>query len=144
VIDIFRYDALLDFINVEQVFEHLVDPFVVLKRLTKLRKPGGLLRIAVPNCSKLIRRVIGGAAYQDLNSDDLVALAPVKHINSSTHDSLVLFCEGAGLKLIRPRLRHIWASSSGWSGPKNAIRLFTRPIYRHGWPKSTVAYFTAV
>jgi Methyltransferase domain len=144
VIDIFRDGILFDFINAEQVFEHLVHPLVILKRLTKLLKPTGLLRISVPNGSKAIRRVIGGTPYQELNSEEVMALAPVEHINSFTHDSLVRFCEHAGLKLIRPRLRDIWASSSGWAQPKTAIRLFARPIYRHVWPRSTVGYFAAI
>ena len=51
------YDEMLDqrydFINTEQVFEHLPEPKEVLMHLKKCFKPNGLLKISVPNGSDI-------------------------------------------------------------------------------------------
>jgi hypothetical protein len=42
---------------------------------------------------------------------------------------------------VRPKLRQLYNSSSGWMHPRQVLRLLTRPIYRHVFPKSTFVYF---
>lgn len=42
-------NANLDFINTDDVFEHLTDPITVLTHLTRGLKKGGIIKISVPN-----------------------------------------------------------------------------------------------
>lgn len=46
-----------DFINSEQVFEHLVEPRQALASLSRALRCGGLLRISVPNGSDVDARL---------------------------------------------------------------------------------------
>jgi len=82
-----------DFINTEQVFEHLVAPWDVLQALVAALVPGGLLKISVPNGRGLAGLLTAG----DL--DRLNAVAPLEHVNCFDHDNLVTFAERSGLAL---------------------------------------------
>ncbi len=129
------------FINTEQVFEHLMEPLPVLKELVKALKPNGLLRISVPDCRKALKRFSSHGEFGKLSAADAMFVAPLEHINAFEHESLVALCSQAGLRLVRPKLRDIYNSSSGWLSVKNALRLAARPVYRYVYPKSTLAYF---
>jgi SAM-dependent methyltransferase len=87
------------FINAEQVFEHLVDPRGTIRLLAGALVPGGLLRIAVPNgtaVESLLADPDWGAAKGTPGS--LNAVAPLEHINTFTHESLVRLGEQASLR----------------------------------------------
>jgi len=85
-----------DFINAEAVFEHIPAPLSVLREVTGLLAPGGVMRIAVPDG----RRVVSELAAPDwVPSKD--AVHPLEHINCFTHRALVSFGAAAGLAPIR-------------------------------------------
>ena len=46
-----------DFINTEQVFEHISEPLETLKELKTLLKPGGIIKISVPTADDINRRL---------------------------------------------------------------------------------------
>lgn len=88
-----------DFINTEQVFEHLVEPMEVLAALVNRLRPGGLVRISVPN----------GGNLDDLLKDEdwtapkgtaasLNCVTPLEHLNCFDHDSLTRLAVDAGLE----------------------------------------------
>lgn len=82
-----------DFINSEQVFEHLEEPLATLKSAMALLKRGGYLRISVPDGSGVesALRSPGWRAAKDANH-------PLEHINCYTERSLRALGEAAALK----------------------------------------------
>jgi hypothetical protein len=130
------------FINTEQVFEHLVEPLTVLRHLAKGLAVDGLVRIAVPNATTALKHVVRDGDFAKLTADDIMPIQPLEHINCFEFASLATLAQRAGLRVIRPKLRQLYNSSSGWLSLGNAVRLATRPVYRHVYPKSTIAYLT--
>jgi len=101
-----------DFINTEQVFEHLPEPFKIASRLAEALRPGGILRISVPNGSSIKKRLRSPdwtAGYGSKNW--LGAAMPFAHISTFNHRSLVALGERVGLEPVRigPRLRYRYA-----------------------------------
>ncbi|RZA36251.1 MAG: class I SAM-dependent methyltransferase [Lysobacteraceae bacterium] len=129
------------FINTEQVFEHLLEPGDMLGCLSKALRPGGLVKISVPNAARSIRKLLGARDFAALSEDDIMAIAPFEHINAFTVDSLSALGREAGLVPLRPSLRKLYNASSGWMEPKSALKTLARPVYRHLYPKSTFVYF---
>lgn len=85
-----------DFINSEQVFEHILNPLETLRFLVSCLKRDGVIRIAVPN---------GKGIEQKLRKPDWKttkdALHPLEHINCFTLQTLAKLGKSAGLELIR-------------------------------------------
>lgn len=129
------------FINTEQVFEHLLEPGDTLKTLAGALRPGGLVKLSVPNSAKSIRKLLGARDFGALSPEDIMAIAPFEHINAFTCDSLNALGREAGLVPLRPSLRKLYNASSGWMEPKSALKTLARPVYRHLYPKSTFVYF---
>ena len=129
------------FINTEQVFEHLLEPGKVLGQLAAALRPGGLVKISVPDAAKSIRKLLGAKTFAALSDGDIMPIAPFEHINAFTYDSLVAMGKEAGLAPLRPALRKLYNSCSGWMEPKAALKALARPLYRHVYPKSTFVYF---
>ena len=134
-------DRQFHFINTEQVFEHLLEPLVVLKHLVGSLSEGGILKISVPNCRSALRSLARHRSFGALSETDRVPVVPLEHVNCFDYRSLVALAQFAGLRPLRPRLRLIYNSSSGWLSSRRALRLAVRPIYRHVFPKSTFVYF---
>ncbi|MGZ4333694.1 MAG: class I SAM-dependent methyltransferase [Gaiellaceae bacterium] len=91
-------DHQFDFVNTEQVFEHLAEPFPVLQRLAKTLSPEGLLKISVPPSHDIHRRLRANdwdAGKWTRNS--LNAVAPLEHLNCFHGRSLPAMAERAGL-----------------------------------------------
>lgn len=133
--------AKFHFINVEQVFEHLVDPLATLERLAAAVIAQGIIRIAVPDARKSLRKAFRSGTLSGLSVHELMTIAPLEHINSFEHASLEAMGRAAGLTPLRPGLLTTYDCGSGWWSPRSALRLLARPIYRHWYPKSTIAYF---
>lgn len=129
------------FINTEQVFEHLLEPGDMLRRLAGALRPGGLVKISVPDAAKSIRKLLGTGNFGALSAGDIMPIAPFEHVNAFTYASLSALGREAGLLPLRPSLRKLYNASSGWMQPKSALRSLLRPVYRHLYPKSTFVYF---
>ena len=85
-------NQLFDFINIDQVVEHLTDPLFILISLRKKLKNGGVIKISVPNASVDYQRFKAG---KWLPGKD--AFHPLEHVNGFNRlsiDSLV----AAGLR----------------------------------------------
>jgi 2-polyprenyl-3-methyl-5-hydroxy-6-metoxy-1,4-benzoquinol methylase len=89
----------IDFINAEQVFEHLPEPITALQSCYRWLKAGGILRIAVPNGSKVSR-----ITAQKKWHFDTMPTIPLEHINTFTPQSLHRFAETHGFRVIHPPL----------------------------------------
>lgn len=125
-----------DFINADQVFEHLTDPLDTLKSLVNCLKPDGLIRIGVPdgwNIKKRLKSANWTKAKQAHSS--LNPVAPLEHINCFNHHALVNMARMAGLEPISIPTRHA-TSCAG------RVKSMLRPVFYalRGMP-STTHYF---
>ncbi len=84
-----------DFINAEQVFEHIPQPLDTLKTLVAHLAPKGVVRIAVPDGGKIAQEVTQPDWKASKN-----AIHPLEHINCFTHQSLAYLGQAAGLAVI--------------------------------------------
>ncbi len=75
-----------DYINTDQVFEHLDDPHSVLEKLVNNLKPGGIIKIFVPN-SSIDRIKLKYGRWKPCKD----SFHPLEHINSFTNYSINLF-----------------------------------------------------
>lgn len=84
-------DGGLDFVRLDQVLEHVVEPGTVLERLARLLRPGGLMFIGVPNRDKM------GAPLDPETGRPRKAVAPLEHVNCFNRASLVRLARQHGL-----------------------------------------------
>jgi SAM-dependent methyltransferase len=94
------------FINTEQVFEHLTDPADTVRRLATALRPGGLLRISVPNGSNVVELLqepdwlAAKGTPRSLN-----AVTPLEHLNCYTRATILRLGGEGGLEEFRYPLR---------------------------------------
>lgn len=87
-----------DFINTEQVLEHVLEPLDVVRELASVLNSGGILKISVPTANDLQRRL----RIMDWNArkhspNSLNPVAPLEHINFFRNKSLELMTRSAEL-----------------------------------------------
>ncbi len=87
-----------DFINAEQVFEHLPNPRETLTQLSQSLKEDGMLKISVPDGGDIKQRLKkwDWSAPKD-SKKSLNPVAPLEHINCFTQDSLIHLARECGL-----------------------------------------------
>jgi 2-polyprenyl-3-methyl-5-hydroxy-6-metoxy-1,4-benzoquinol methylase len=121
-----------DFINTEQVFEHLPDPLETLRHLKKGLRPGGILKISVPTANDMKRRlgVMDWHAPRE-SRNSLNPVAPLEHINCFNRSSLLKMAEVAGMEEIFIPTRVQYRRSTNWQGAKQIVKNFLLPIYRN-------------
>lgn len=91
-----------DFVNIEQVVEHLTWPLELIADLVASLTTTGVLRISVPNARDLDRRVAADDWYADKGSRrSLNVISPLEHVNAFRHDSLVAMGAAAGVRPVR-------------------------------------------
>ena len=118
-----------DFINAEQVFEHLPEIRSTLSFLAGSLKPKGILKIAVPNGWNIKERLktwdwsAGKGTPNSLN-----AVAPLEHINCFHHNSLVTLGKSCGLALHSPR--EVSQQKQQIHGFKDGTKAFLRKCHR--------------
>ena len=91
-----------DFINTEQVLEHVDQPYDILKHLIVSLEPKGFLKISVPNGSSVKSNINKNFKsewfYAKGQSHSLNPVEPLQHLNSFNHKSLNTMCSKLGLK----------------------------------------------
>ena len=85
-----------DYINTDQVFEHLEEPFQVLFKLTQCLKVGGIIKIFVPNRTGDLLKM--RLKHWSVGKD---AFHPLEHINSFNSVSLNNLAEKCDLIPLR-------------------------------------------
>jgi SAM-dependent methyltransferase len=131
-----------DFINTDQVFEHLTDPFDVGTRLSRALADGGILKISVPIGIRARRRLeIGDWTAKQSDPHSLHDVAPLDHINCFLHESLVALGRRMGLEQvpIPARLRYRYAPM--WERPGRLLRRTVGQHYRALRKQNTVMWF---
>lgn len=86
-------------INAEQVFEHLPEPADAMRRLREALRPGGMLRIAVPD-SRAVRSLVSRLDWDARGVHDrrFMVVQPLEHINCFTHETLDWLAAHCGLE----------------------------------------------
>ncbi|MFZ4517177.1 MAG: class I SAM-dependent methyltransferase [Microthrixaceae bacterium] len=132
-------DAAFAFVNAEQVLEHLVHPAEVLARLARAVRPGGLVRLAVPDGTGVAARLdrIRWDVPKD-HPDSPNPVAPLEHLNCFDGPALDEIGRRAGLRPVVPPVRAVL-----WRGgrprevadavrarlrPGRGLRWFVRPV----------------
>lgn len=108
-----------DFINAEQVFEHVSSPLSMLKLLVSSLEDGGVVKISVPN-----GRGIGQKVSKPSWRVSKDSVQPLEHINCFTHQTLVKFGKLAGLELMKQPFLPDCAFSL-----KSCIKIFLKKFY---------------
>jgi SAM-dependent methyltransferase len=117
-----------DFINTEQVFEHLPEIRSTLEYLKGSLKPGGILKISVPNGRNIKARLKTWNWTAPKGSrDSLNPVAPLEHLNCFNHSSLILFATNSGLVPVDTT-----RGPSEGGGPRN-VRQAGKAILRPFW-----------
>lgn len=104
-----------DFINTEQVFEHLNDPLDTLKRLVQSLNQGGVIRINVPNGFGIEQKLQSKESWTAAKGAKhaLSAVRPLRHVNCFTGKSLTAMAAQAGLQRVDRSLRQMLSSAIG-------------------------------
>jgi len=128
-----------DFINTEQVFEHLARPREVINRLADALKPGGILKVSVPQGRRLERRLKGMDWTAPRGSRHFLGSAtPLIHINTFTYNSIVAMGEAAGfVPAVVPLPK--WYSIVNLTSLKAMSKSLALPIFRR-LDKSTYVF----
>jgi 2-polyprenyl-3-methyl-5-hydroxy-6-metoxy-1,4-benzoquinol methylase len=121
-----------DFINTEQVFEHLPNPLEMLCQLRDALAPGGLIKVSVPNGHDIERRLqrMEWTAPRD-SRDSLMPVAPLEHINCFRRVTLTRLAREAGMAEVKMPLKFQYAYMTDWSSPKRALKNLLRPLDRN-------------
>ncbi len=93
-------DSSFDYINAEQVFEHIAQPFEVLQLLSRALKPDGVIKISVPNGAGILNQLTHSKWLIPKKSrKSLNAIAPLEHINTYSYSALLELAHLCGLSL---------------------------------------------
>ena len=132
-----------DVINADQVFEHLPSPAKTLGFLATTLRPGGVIRIAVPNGWRISKKL--NSFDRELQAPRLGGLnpiAPLEHLNCFTTTSLMRMAAQCGLMRLRPGWNELWRAFVWPPGLRARIKQVVLPFYlRSQW--STELWFVA-
>jgi len=118
-----------DFINADQVFEHLPNPADSLAHLADALKPTGLIHMSVPDGHDIKRRLNAMEWIAEKGSkNSLNLVSPLEHINCFNHGVLIKLAMDAGLHETRIPLSTELAFSTNWALPKQALKNIVNPL----------------
>lgn len=121
-----------DFINTEQVFEHIPEPLQTLRHLKMALKTDGIIKISVPNTNDIERRLKNMDWKAPKGSrNSLNPVAPLEHVNCFRRATLEKMASEAGMKEVFIPIKMQYKFSTNWSNPKNIARNIFRPISRN-------------
>lgn len=115
-----------DFINVDQVLEHVKDPLLLIKTCSQFLQPNGLLFISTPNCSKLIHLIKKGILNEELHE----FISPHQHINAFVNKSLKHLAAQAGFVSVFEPFKQFKASLETVNIDKKIFKNLIKPFYR--------------
>ncbi len=144
-VKVLSYDELIskkfDFINTEQVFEHVPNPSELLKNLHKLLNPGGIIRISVPNGEGIKRKLIdANFMLKKGNRNSINPIAPLEHINSFTYKNLSYLGKKHSYDVFEMPLKYEISFIQDWR-PGNWKNNFLKPIIQIFIHEPLVLYF---
>lgn len=131
-----------DFINTEQVFEHIPEPLQTLRHLSGSLKTDGILKISVPYAPDIERRLKVMDWKSEIGSkNSLMPVAPLEHINLFRKQSFSKMAVQAGLEelLIPKKIQYQYLTD--WGGAKKIVKSMLRPLYRNILKKGNYIFF---
>jgi SAM-dependent methyltransferase len=131
-----------DFINTEQIFEHVAQPLETLRALKDTLEPHGLIKISVPEGRDIKRRL----AIQDWEApkgskNSLNAASPLEHLNCFTWESLIRMADLAGLLSVRIPLGVQYRAKTNWRSPRHSLKNLLKPLHQNFIKKGTYLFF---
>lgn len=139
-------DLAVDFINADQVFEHLSDPYETASLLAGALGPGGVLKIAVPRADDIERRL----RRPDWNArkfsrHSLNAIQPLEHVNCFSERSLARLLRRVGLERMQIPLgaygAFLFVRGGIPSRPVPIAKAVARPLYNRFSRNNLYAWF---
>ncbi|RJP81226.1 MAG: class I SAM-dependent methyltransferase [Candidatus Zixiibacteriota bacterium] len=131
-----------DFINTEQVFEHLAQPLETLTGLARALKPHGLVKIAIPDGTDIRRRLkVNNWNAPRGSRDSLNSVHPLEHLNCYSRRAVTRMAAEAGLEPVTLPLAPQYAAMTGWQPVAGVVRNLVKPIYRRAFPRNTYYLF---
>ena len=122
-----------DFINVDQVMEHLTDPLTIARRLAGSLKTGGLMKFSTPHNTRLPAKLAAmqaSGATGVPNATEIDALFPLMHVNLFTPHALRTLAQTAGLEEFRQPLLPWLGAGQLWNIPRQLNRNLVTPFKR--------------
>jgi 2-polyprenyl-3-methyl-5-hydroxy-6-metoxy-1,4-benzoquinol methylase len=121
-----------DYINTEQVFEHIANPMEILKNLKNSLKPGGIIKISVPNALNIRKRL----KKMDWNAPvgskySLNPVSPLEHINFFQRQTIIKMADLADMEEILIPIKKQYQYTTNWRGLRNTAINIVLPIYRN-------------
>lgn len=125
-----------DYINTDQVFEHIPNPKDTLKNLVKCLKPNGIIKISVPNGNDIERvlKVMDWKAKKG-EANSINAVAPLEHINCFKTKTIKVLAEQ--LDLIEVEVPH---AKTSYKSKKDFVKK-TVKAYLNKKKLTTTLYF---
>jgi 2-polyprenyl-3-methyl-5-hydroxy-6-metoxy-1,4-benzoquinol methylase len=131
-----------DFINTEQVFEHISEPLNTLRYLKAALKPKGIVKISVPHANDIDRRLkIMDWKSPKGSTNSLNPVAPLEHINFFRRSSLVKMAEAAEMNEVFVPMLKQYQYTTGWSGMRNIAKKISLPIFRNVLKRRNYIFF---
>jgi len=119
-----------NYINTDQVFEHIPNPLDTLKLLKSVLDKDGIVKISVPSGNhipKYLRKENWDVTKSKKGS--LNPISPLEHITCYTHKSIVIMGKTIGLKEIKIPLFIQYKCTQFIDNPKNISRKILKPVY---------------
>ena len=134
-----------DFVNTEQVFEHIREPLQTLHHLKTALKTGGILKVSVPTANDIERRLkIMDWKSPKGSRNSLNPVAPLEHINFFRRASLIKMASEAGMEEVFIPIKAQYRYTTDWGGAKRIAKNILRPIYRNSLKKQNYVFFRSV
>jgi len=121
-----------DFINTEQVLEHIPEPLKTLRHLRSALKTEGIIKVSVPTANNIKQRlkIMDWKAPRG-TKNSLIPVAPLEHINFFTRKSLLKMAAEAGMEeVVIPMWLH-YKYITHLRGTKWIARGLVNPISRN-------------
>jgi SAM-dependent methyltransferase len=132
-----------DFVNADQILEHVSEPWRAVREMASALRSGGILKIAVPQASDMRRRLAVLDWYAPkYTRDSLNPVHPLEHVNCFDSRALETLGARAGLRRVRISLS-AYATFLGVPGalsladPLRLFKAFARPAY-HRWSRDNL------
>jgi SAM-dependent methyltransferase len=131
-----------DFINAEQVMEHLPQPRQTAECLARALRPKGILKVSVPSGHRAGRAIDQLRAGRPvISNDDFMPVQPLEHVNAFTRQSLHDLAKSLGLDIVRPSLvqRYAFVARRGTLSTtrlRNSVKELARPFYTYRNPSN--------